>query len=93
MDITTNAKLSANIEAIKTQIMVSPSSNSWFADAVCNHCIFHAKQGAESGGREPLPNAIYFDAKRGGVVSGRARALRSFTVFLKRDRTARGLSV
>ncbi|PAY19382.1 hypothetical protein CKO51_10905 [Rhodopirellula sp. SM50] len=41
--------------------------------------------------RRLAPNATYFDASRGVFVSGRARALRSFTVFLKRDRRARAL--
>ncbi|PAY18715.1 hypothetical protein CKO51_14800 [Rhodopirellula sp. SM50] len=47
------------------------------------HCVCRRRE----------PNATSFDAKRGVFVSGRARALRSFTVFLKRDRTARGLSI
>ncbi|QDV46535.1 hypothetical protein Enr13x_64440 [Stieleria neptunia] len=36
-------------------------------------------------------NVIDLDAQRSVLVSGRARALRSFSVFLKRDRTARAV--
>ncbi|WP_372897743.1 hypothetical protein, partial [Stieleria sp.] len=42
MDVTTNAKHSANIEAIKTQTMVAPSWDSLFTDANGYGCIFHA---------------------------------------------------
>ncbi|PAY17495.1 hypothetical protein CKO51_21525 [Rhodopirellula sp. SM50] len=42
-DIFTNVKLSANIEAIKTQIMVSPYWDSYFTDEAGNDSIFHAK--------------------------------------------------
>ncbi|QDV40813.1 hypothetical protein Enr13x_06490 [Stieleria neptunia] len=41
-------------------------------------------------GRSPMPSNLTSSGV--SIVSGRARALRSFTVFLKRDRTARGLS-